>query len=329
MVRLVWRTDVHMSDQAPSSRKDDWTATVLGKLRQVGLVADKIGADAVLDGGDFFHVKSPLQNSHSLIRRVVEAHAAYPCPVFANVGNHDCVWGDYTYLHQQPLEVLFSTGVFRRCYDEHEAVFEKDGVRVRVIGIPYHGTTYDLERFRRIKRGDEDHLVCIAHLLASPSGGTMFEGEDIVKYSDLTAYAPDVFCFGHWHKDQGVTKVGAKTIVNIGSLTRGALSQDEMQRQPACGVLTFTKQDVQVKVVRLKVAPAVDVFDVEGRVRAEKRSEMMDTFVESMRQKIVMQQGRGLDEIVREMELPQAQGRAGQVRERVLSYLERAEGSRT
>ena len=160
MIRLVWRTDVHLSDNPPASRKDDWTATVLDKLRQVGEVARRVQASAVIDGGDFFHVKSPTRNSHELIRRVAEVHAAYPCPVYANVGNHDCVYGDYAYLDQQPLGVLFATGVFKRLYDQHEAVFTDGEIQVRVVGVPYHGTTYDMNRFRSITKGTEDHLVC-------------------------------------------------------------------------------------------------------------------------------------------------------------------------
>lgn len=319
MVKLVWRTDVHLSDQGPIARKDDWSATVLGKLRQVGLVAGKVGADAVLDGGDFFHIKSPLQNSHALIRRTAEVHASYPCPVYANVGNHDCVWGDYSYLPQQPLGVLFATGVFRRCYDEHEAVFERDGVKVRVVGVPYHGTTYDLERFRRIRRGDEDHLVCIAHVLASEKGGSMFEGEDILRYQDLLEFAPTCFAFGHWHKDQGVTVVGDKTIINIGSLTRGSLAQDDVSRQPSCAILTFAKgSPVDVKVVRLNVGAASEVFDVEGRRQAEKRAETLDSFVESVRARITTPQGVDVRETVRGLPVAQA------VRERALALLERA-----
>lgn len=355
MVRLVWRTDVHLSDTAPASRKDDWADTVLGKLKQVGLVADRLRAAAVLDGGDFFHVKSPGRNTHDLVRRVADLHQRYPCPVYGNVGNHDCVYGDYAFLDQQPLGVLFATGVFGRCYDDYEVFFgpadtttpevraypftKKDGwlkgnpftLRdahqvgnipvVRVVGIPYHGTTYDHLRFRNIKKGEEDHLVCMAHVLASEKGGTMFEGEDIIKYSSLVDLDPDVWLFGHWHKDQGVTSLGGKTIVNIGSLTRGALSQDEMVRRPACAALTFQRgQPVQVQVVRLKVAPPEEVFDVEGRVRQETRSMTMDAFVDSVKRKLVTERGKDLGEILDGMpDVPD------KVRERVLLYLERAE----
>lgn len=321
MIRLVWRTDVHLSDTPPSSRRDDWTSTVLDKLRQVGEVARKVKADAVIDGGDFFHVKSPSRNSHELIRRTAEVHAAYPCPVYANVGNHDCVYGDYAYLDQQPLGVLFATGVFRRLYDGHEAVFTRDGFTVRVVGVPYHGTQYDLDRFRRIRKGDEDVLVCVAHVLASARGGSMFEGEDIVAYDALAAFEPDVFAFGHWHKDQGVEVVGGKTIVNVGSLTRGSLSQDEVERRPACAVMSFVPgQPPQVQVVRLRVAPAADVFDVAGRARAEARASTVDAFAESVRARLASERGRDVAEVVAGLDVPD------RVRERVLLYLERAGG---
>ena len=318
-VRLVWRTDVHMADRGPESRKDDWPKTVLDKLSQVRAVAEKVRAAAVLDGGDFFHVKSPSRNSHALVQMTAEHHADYPCPVYCTPGNHDCTYGDYAFLPQQPLGVLYSTGVFKRLYDEHEAVFEQDGVKVRVVGVPYHGTKYDLDRFRNIKRGDEHHLVCVAHVLASERGGTMFEGEDIVRYSDLLDTAPDVLMFGHWHKDQGVTTLGDKTFVNLGSLTRGSLSQDEVERQPACAVLSFMPTGRDIRVVRLKVKPADEVFDVERRQRVESRRMEMDAFVSTLRDTLTQEPSEGgvAGLLAGMAEVPE------QVRERALAYLER------
>lgn len=317
-VRLVWRTDVHMADRGPESRTDDWPTTVLDKLGQVRTVAEKVGAAAIIDGGDFFHVKSPSRNSHELVRMVAEHHADYPCPVYCTPGNHDCTYGDYAFLPQQPLGVLYSTGVFKRLYDEHEVVFERDGVRVRVVGIPYHGTKYDLDRFRSLKKGDEDHLICVAHVLASEKGGTMFEGEDIVRYSDLLDTAPDVYLFGHWHKDQGVTTLGDKTFVNIGSLTRGSLSQDEVERQPACAVLSFMPEGRDIRVVRLKVKPADEVFDVERRHRVETRRMEMDAFVSTLRDTLTQEASGDMASVVAGMaDVPE------QVRERALAYLER------
>lgn len=317
MIRLVWRTDVHLSDRAPQSRRDDWAATVFDKLDQVRRVAEKIGAVAVLDGGDFFHIKSPSRNSHDLVRRVADHHARYSCPVYVNIGNHDCVYGDYTMIDQQPLGVLFSSGVFKRLYDEHEAIFTDNTIKVRVVGIPYHGVRYDMDRFWRIKRGDEDYLIVIAHVLASERGGSMFEGEDVVRYRDLADHPADGFIFGHWHKDQGVSEINGKKFINIGSLTRGALTQDEMDRKPAIVVLSFDDQQMSMQIVRLRVASAADVFDVDGRVRAETRTMTMDAFVESLRDTLSAMGGDVLDDRIKSMpNVPDL------VRERAIHYLE-------
>jgi hypothetical protein len=214
---------------------------------------------------------------------------------------------------------LFASNSFRRLYDEHEAVFTtEDGFKVRVVGVPYHGTRYDMSRFRDIQRGDEDYLICVAHVLASKQGGSMFEGEDIIRYSDLVDTAPDLYLFGHWHKDQGVEHIGGKTFVNIGSLTRGSLSQDEVQRQPSCAILTASRdKGLEVQVVRLRVKPAEEVFDVEKRQRVETRTMEMDAFVSTLREALTPDASADLSDVIRGTDLPD------QVRERALAYLER------
>tara|TARA_X000000950_G_C13917704_1_gene661833 strand:- start:5176 stop:6132 length:957 start_codon:yes stop_codon:yes gene_type:complete len=316
-MKLLWRTDVHLSERNPRSRTDNWREAIINKLRQVGEIAREIDASAVLDGGDFFDIKSPSRNSHDLIREVAEVHQDYPCPTYANVGNHDCVYGDYTYLPQQPLGVLFSTGVFNRLYDEYEAVFEKNGVTVRVVGIPYHGTTYDMERFTNIKKGDEDYLVCIAHVLASKKGGSMFENEDIVKYADLADLDPDVWFFGHWHKDQGIEEVAdGKWVVNVGSLSRGSLVQDDMDRKPCAIEVDFSDG---IKFVRhdLEIPDASEIFDVQGRERAELRETVMEEFVASLSNSLVLDNKENtLESAVAKTDVPDI------VRERALRYLE-------
>ena len=344
-IRLIWRTDLHLSDRPPASRKDDWNDSLFEKLEQVKLVAKKVNASAVIDGGDYFHVKSPSRNSHELVRRSAEHHADYPCPVYCTPGNHDSVYGDYANLGQQPLGVLFAAGVFQRLFDEHEVYFAGDGVYpkntktgewvnggipeeilerpeypvVRVVGIPYHGTAYDMERFTSIKKGEEDYLVVVAHVLASPHGGSMFEGEDIVKYRDLAQLDPDLWCFGHWHKDQGVQEVGGKLFVNVGSLSRGALTQDDLDRRPAIVLLTFEEAGIKTQVVRLRVKPNEEVFDLDARVRAHARSDTMNAFVSMVQETLVAKKKESLAEQVAEMgSVPQ------KVRERAGMYLELA-----
>jgi len=321
-MKLIWRTDIHLSDKTPVSRKDNWKETIFNKIRQVGELAKKHNATAVLDGGDFFDIKSPSRNSHELVREVIDIHKEYPCPVYANVGNHDCVYGDYSFLPQQPLGVLFSSGCFQRLYDEHEITFEENGVKVRVVGVPYHGVEYDMERFKNIKKGDEDWLVCIAHVLASEKGGSMFEGEDIIKYSDLTDLDPDVFCFGHWHKNQGITNIShtrQQWVVNIGSLSRGSLTQDNLDRVPCVALMEFDKEGIHLMEIPLEIESAEEVFDIEKRMQEQVRKDTMSQLVTTIQDRLKSTQGLDLRASVQALDIPNS------LKELAISYIEKVD----
>lgn len=338
-MKLVWRTDVHIGDQAPLSRTDDWLSSVLDKLRQVGEIAREAKACAVLDGGDFFNPKTPSRTSHRLVQRVLKTHKDYPCPVYGNVGNHDVRHGNIAALPESPLETLFENeALFKRSYfildddgeylENHSHLLEEDGVKVQVVGVPYHGPKYDMRYFRKIERKAEaDFMVVAAHLLASPQGGSMFEGEDIVKYDDLLDLCPnaDVFCFGHWHKNQGVTEISpGKWVVNVGSLTRGSLSQDNIERIPEVVVLDFGHEGVSCTQVPLKVPKAEEVFDLNRRDREEARAMTMDAFVEKLKAKIPSKEEtkKDLPSAVEGMDLP------ARVRNQAVEYMKEAQNGR-
>jgi DNA repair exonuclease SbcCD nuclease subunit len=325
MVTLLWRTDVHLSDHTPVSRTDDWATTVLEKLEQVGAIAKRLGAAAVLDGGDFFDIKSPGRTSHQLIRRVAAVHAKYPCPVYANVGNHDCVYGDYAFLPQQPLGVLYETGVFRRLYDENELWLRgANDVTVRVVGIPYHGTRYDMERFRRITRGRETYLVVVAHMLASPTETTLFDGEDVVRYDALDRYPVDVYCFGHWHQDQGIARTpGGRWVVNTGSLTRGSLAQEDLKRVPSVVAIHAGTKQISLEKIPLRYAPADQVFDLVARDAQNLREELMEQFVAKLQAIVLPDRRTSLRDAV--LALPEEEVSAP-VRELLLHYTDQAGG---
>lgn len=321
-VTLIWRTDVHLADKGPRTRKDNYPDTLLDKLVQVGELARETGARAVIDGGDFFHVKSPWKTSHDLMRRIMDVHRNYPCPVYANVGNHDCVYGDIAYIHQQPLGVLFTSGVFSRLYDEHELVCEDADVRVRVVGVPYHGDVYDWDRLRAIRKREGEFLIVAMHLYATPGPNTtMFGSEDIVGYDFLREEMDaDVFLFGHWHKDQGITQIAPnRFVVNTGSLSRGSLSEENAERRPCAIQLTFTSSGVKILRHDLRVAPFLEVFDTFDRDRGEGVEQVREGFTEMLKHWMTANDegsGRSLEDRVRHMPL------TASVRERALLYLE-------
>ncbi len=188
---------------------------------------------------------------------------------------------------------------------------------MRVVGVPYHGTKYDFERISQIKKGTEDHLVVMCHLLASPTGGNMFEGEDIIKYQDLVGLDASIYAFGHWHKDQGITEIApGQWVVNVGSLTRGSLHLDDLDREPKAVVMWFGKTAVHFEQVPLKIKPAKDVFDLEAREKSVKRTAQMSQFVDSIQQTLTITNSQPLPDLIRALDCDDG------IKERCLAYLE-------
>lgn len=278
-ISFLYRTDTHASDKSPVSWKGDYPAEIWDNLKQVGDLAVEHDADAVLDGGDYFHVKSSTRNPHSLVVKTALVHRAYPCPVFAIPGNHDVVFNNMETLPQQPLGVLFSSSVF---FPLIERVFRDGDLQVRVVGMPY-SPFRTLDELKAIqKRPGDDYLIAVVHQLAGADPPALVEeffGEPVFRYDDLvTPDGPDVWCFGHWHKDQGIVDLGGKQFVNLGAVSRGALIKENILRTPKVALIEATPDRIDVRPYPLVVIPAAEVFDLERKARQEREDLNIEQF---------------------------------------------------
>ena len=321
MLAFLFRTDAHLADRGPASWKGDYQAEILSSLEQVGQMARKYKTTAVLDGGDFFHVKAATRNSHALVVKAAELHRDYPCPTFCVEGNHDLAYNNLSTVGKQPLGVLVSTGVFRVLRDE---VFTDGTTRVRVVGVPY-SPQRTLDELRAIRKQDgDDYLVAVIHQLAgeNPPGGVEdFFGEPVFRYEDLVYDGgPDVWAFGHWHKDQGIVEVQGRRFVNQGALSRGALVRENLERVPKVALIEFSSEGVSTGLVPLKVAPAVEVFDLERKERRDAESREIERFVERLREDAKADPSESVEANVAALDF------APEVRDLALEYLERAMG---
>lgn len=282
-MNFIFRTDTHVADKGPESWKGDYPAEIWSNLEQIGAFARKYRAEAVLDGGDYFHVKAPTRNSHALVAKTAEIHATYPCPVFCIEGNHDMVYNNLDSIERQPLGVLYASGVFQHL---REHVFESDGIRTRVVGVPY-SPFRTLEELRKIRKQPGDtFLIAVVHALAGknpPAHVEEFFNEPVFRYSDLVFDdGPDVWAFGHWHRDQGIECIDGRFFVNQGAVSRGALSKENLERIPKVALIELCSSGVTVGALELKVAPASEVFDLEKKERLERESDSIEEFVRTI-----------------------------------------------
>lgn len=316
---FLYRTDTHVCDRSPVSWKGDYTAEIWSVLGQVGAYAVEYQVAAVLDGGDYFHVKSASRNSHALVSQSAQIHRAYPCPTFAVPGNHDIAYNNLDTLERQPLGVLFQSGVF---FQLQEQVFRDGTLQVRVVGVPYSPfrTLTDLRAIQ--KRPGDTHLIAVVHQLAGdnpPAKVEDFFNEPVFNYADLVSDdGPDVWCFGHWHKDQGIAVVGGKQFVNLGAVSRGALVRENLARTPKIAYIEATMDRISVSPLPLLVAPAEEVFDLDRKERQEKEELNIDRFITALQAGSTFDPAKSIEENLAAFDV------AGEVRDLARDYLDRA-----
>jgi DNA repair exonuclease SbcCD nuclease subunit len=315
-VSFIFRTDTHVADKSPASWKADYQAEIWSNLRQIGEHAKRRDVLAVLDGGDYFHVKTARRTSHATIFQTAEIHKAYSCPVFCVEGNHDLENNNLGSIEHQPLGVLYSCGVFQHL---REAVFEDGGLRIRVVGVPYHPKRTLAELLSIQKKPGDDYLIAVLHALASeapPPKVEEFFGEPVFRYADMaTEDGPDVWMMGHWHRDQGIVEIKGKRFVNQGAVSRGALTRENTARTPKIALVEFTPAGIVTEEIPLIVAPAEDVFDMERKARAESEARSIDSFIELLQADASFDATRSIEANIREMDF------AAEVRELALTYL--------
>lgn len=313
---FLFRTDTHVADKSPVSWKGDYPAEIWSNLRQIGAMTHQYEVNAVLDGGDFFHVKAASRNSHGAIVQTAETHKKYKCATYCIEGNHDLSYNNLDTVDKQPLGVLYECGVFQHL---REQVFRDGDFQVRVVGVPY-SLHRNLDDLRTIKKKPGDNfLIAIVHALATdnpPDKVEDFMGEAVFRYSDLASEdGPDVWSFGHWHRDQGVVQILGKYFVNQGAVSRGALNHENTSRTPQVSLIEFEQDGPRIQTLPLIVAPAEDVFDLERKHRADSEIREINSFIELLQSDTNFDPAQSIDENIRNMEFAQ------EVRDAALAYL--------
>lgn len=284
-IRLITSSDEHLADQTPGFRKDNYRDAILDKLAWQGEFARKFDADAVLRIGDFFHVKEANKTTMSTVGKAAAIHRAYHCPTHAVSGNHDMSKNDPSSIPRQPLGVMFKSEVFTPLHDTR---FHCGTMTVRAIGVDYTvDLDYDgLHDMVRKQDGDTYTIACVHALAAMAPDEKIqsFFNERIFDYRDLVFDGcPDVYIFGHYHKDQGIQEHNGVKFINLGAISRGALTFENIERRPKISSLVFDSQGISVEEHELPSKDASEIFDFEKKKVLEKERKTIDEFIHKLR----------------------------------------------
>jgi predicted phosphodiesterase len=281
---FVTFTDPHISSVNPSSRKGSYEQDIIDKLEQIRAIGLKVGADFFACAGDLFNLKAPMRNPHALNARLINLFKSFPAPIYNTEGNHDLRQDSYETFDEQPLNVIYSSDALIQARNIRRTI---DGITFRIRSIPFQEEP-DLSLIERA--GDDvDLSIFILHLYASLEGGMLFKTK-LFSYYDIAKLMDDIFVLGHYHVDQGIETITdngkPQHFVNVGSISRGALSEEDIKRQPKVAIITVTKEDgkvsVESTVVRLKVKSPDEVFDLVVHEREKKEQKEAQEFVSKL-----------------------------------------------
>ncbi len=278
---IITSSDEHMSDQVPIYRKDDYKSELMSILEYQCDLSKRVRADMIVRGGDFFHVKAANKTTMRTISDVINVHKSCSTDVYSIIGNHDMSSNDIDSIPGQPLGVLFSSGVFKKL---DEKSVELGQSKLRIVGVDY-SPLQDINsiKLKVSKKSDDDLVIAFVHAYASKSPTPAMEkyfSEPVFKYDDLVYDGcPDVYVFGHYHKDQGVTDVKGVKFVNLGSVARGSLELDDLDRKPKSSIIRINGSTIDIEEVVLPHLPASEVFDIERKEKLESMKESVDNFI--------------------------------------------------
>jgi hypothetical protein len=298
-VNLTFCSDIHLAAKAPGRRRGTYQEEILSKLAWTAALTHKVQG-AGLCGGDVFHAKAPRSDSNtlSMITEAIATFQQFPGGCISGaIGNHDVTADNLETLPNQPLGNLVQAGVYRDL-SYAPVVFETaSGLRVLVDAFDYVPGEQLLAQI--IARSEElkaefdamehhgldweerpwHYAVAIPHAFNKPGKSEMMFNVDFaLGWADLADTAYDAFLWGHDHARKGINQQGGRGPwhVQLGSLARAALSQDEVDRPVAVAVLSFSREGLKIieKVVPVSPLELAFVTADLGVEKIEKREDV-------------------------------------------------------
>lgn len=277
MPKYLLLNDLHLSDRPPSSCTDSYTDDLFEMLYEITAIAEREDVEAVIQAGDFFHIKTPSRTSHALVMRAIEWMRSLPVPLAVVPGNHDISHDRLDSIDKtQPLGLLYAAGAIR-LEGYHESF-------PGLFGVPWQQSwdnPHARSRALREWTPNPNHLI-VTHCPLYPPGQEL-PWENVV----ASEFASDMggqgnVLYGHIHDYHGQYEAGGVTFCNVGALSRGSLHESDLTRKIYVTLFdtetgSFTQLDVPHK-------PGDQVFRVREKMEIKDAEQKLDEFLESVGQ---------------------------------------------
>lgn len=266
----------------------------------------KQGATAIVQCGDFFHIKQPSRVSHKLVGRATALLKQSKVSWFIVPGNHDLPNGNLEQLARTPLGVLYASEAAQMPIPHIDLpIWEEWGDSrgnklARIHGAQF---TYFMDRDDQSRevyypsqeiqenRGTIVFSMTVSHGTLVHGQGTFFGDYTNPRQLDFDRCA-DVTFNGHLHfgfDPELIEHDGRRlTFLNPGSVMRGSLDEYNREFRPKIYLVTVDWDgNYKFETYFLKTArPADEVLDFSSKAKDASDSEKVTEYVESLGREI-------------------------------------------
>lgn len=223
---ILFTADLHLRDDTPTCRIDDFQKTQWDKLRQIAEIVRKQKLHWV-DCGDIFHKARP---SYRLVNEFINRLREWGVCIDAGIcGNHDMPTHSFGQLDDSAYGTLLASGVIKQWLWGRPASFEVKNKKFCVWGVNYTEKCYAPNMY-----GEYTNVLVMHDMFfkdsdnAIPNVEGFYADEFVEKWRSCYSY---IFT-GHNHKT-----FYHDTLYNIGCMTRQ--SADMAKHKPCVCILDY------------------------------------------------------------------------------------------
>lgn len=280
MTEFVLVNDIHFSDKPPASCTETYQDDLFQLMDQVATLAQSKDAPIIL-AGDVFHHKTPIRTSHEATMRLIDWARQALVPVYAVPGNHDLSHDRLASVWEtQPLGVVFASGAITLLdgwIDDYDSP--------NVYGVPWL-MTYDkanvmdaLTLYRGEAKVDGPYLVVTHAPLYPPGRELPYENYPAADWADAMGNTGTVH-YGHVHEPHGCYHTGGVTFSNCGALSRGSLTESNLNRTPSVAI--WNSETGVISHHELVAKPANEVFRLAEAMEKKAAGVNLDSFLDAV-----------------------------------------------
>jgi DNA repair exonuclease SbcCD nuclease subunit len=243
--------DPHIEGRTPGFRKDDFSQTILAKLRWCLEHARKNRLLPVFLGDVF---DKPRDNPTWLIGELIEM--LMPWPAVGIYGNHDCA--DPQLGENDSLSILLKSGCYQLVSSDNFWTGLIEGRRVVVAGSSYREDIpqyFDLDKVPKETMFEESPtVVWLSH--HDIDIGNYQNG----KFGPYEMINVDLLINGHIHRPAKPVRKGQTTWMNPGNISRRSRSEHSRNHVPTVLEVTFPESGFKTETVPIPHQPFEEVF---------------------------------------------------------------------